>query len=168
MPLALPHKPLTDGPGGLGAAILFAAQESTLPPFEPEQDHTHGPSPLTPLGVPPLHKPSEGAAFRLAPLDVPQMPSILSGFDCKDAAQLTSLPPPLPAHVHIHGPSPVMPVGAPEEHKPAKGADLSAAPLAGPHEPSTIFFVSHETLRLPLLQVQRHGFDPRTALALPP
>jgi hypothetical protein len=106
LPFADPHRPLTATPGGLGGMILLAEHEPTPPPLLPEHDHAHGPSPLTALAVPLLHKPSTGMSFRLVPSAEPHAPSTLLDLVCKDAAQLTSTPPPLPPQVHCHGPSP--------------------------------------------------------------
>ena len=135
-----------------------------MPTPLPEQLHDHGPWPLTALGVPDAQRSVAGASVTCVLALPPQAPST---FSCTLAAQLTVAPPLTPAHVHDHGPLPSTDEGAPVWHNFATGAEPTAAPLAAPQEPSLILAVSQAVFCLPLMQIQFHGPEPRTALALP-
>jgi hypothetical protein len=126
----------------------LAEHEPTAPPLAPEQAQLHGPSvpPLIALGVPEAHRPLVGALLISVPSALPQVPSIFSGLFCAEAAQLTSTPPLPPLQTHVHGPVPSMLDGVPEEHRPEKGAEASAVPLAGPQAPLSVFGVAQEIL----------------------
>ena len=56
--------------GGIGLALQFAVD----PPLYPVHDHVQGPAPETPLGVPTLQRPRDGAVGSVCPFELPQTP----------------------------------------------------------------------------------------------
>lgn len=113
-----------------------ATQLTAPPPFVPEQDHVHGPLPLTALAMPAEHKALFGTVMVGTPLDAPHAPTI-GGGGINGAVQLTVMPPLEPMQLQFQGPSPLTAVAAPVEHKPSFGVDKEATPFTGPHKPLT-------------------------------
>jgi hypothetical protein len=106
-PCAAPHRPTTGGGGMRGAVQL-----TVIPPFSPIQAQFHGPLPLTSVGVPAEQNPARGRETKATPLDDPHTP-LTSGpggggalVITIEAEQVLAIPPFIPEHVHVHGPSP--------------------------------------------------------------
>lgn len=57
-----------------GGALMFALQLAVVPPFNPLQDHDHGPDPERPEKFPALQYPDPGADEYVCPFELPQAP----------------------------------------------------------------------------------------------
>ena len=82
-------------------------------------------------------------------------------------------PPPVPAHVHVHGPMPATKDATPDAHRPVLGAVCAGFPLALPHAPLTAvgpdLLAEQDAVAPPLVpaHVQVHGPVPETGEAAP-
>jgi hypothetical protein len=90
--------------------------------------------------------------------------------DAKGARQLAVCAPgPLPVQLHDHGPLPDTLEAVPDEHRLPEGAEVTARPLALPHEPLLTSWAEHSAVEPPLAPAQfhDHGPLPETLEALP-
>lgn len=127
---------MTDGVANSAFPANGATQPAAAPPFMPEQDHVHGPEPLTGPIIPAAHNPVSGVVRVTTPLAEPQAPSTGAGGK-SGAVQLTVMPPLRPMQLQFQGPSPLTEDTTPDEHKLSTGTEDVANPLAVPQFPST-------------------------------
>jgi hypothetical protein len=155
------------GPGFCGAVGESAWQEAVVPPLLPAHVHVHGPLPVTVEAVPALHRLVVGAVLVVSPFADPHTP--LTAEEDSGAEQLAVVPPLLPAHVHVHAPAPLTAEARPVVHRLLEGAELTATPLALPHEPLISSCAEQLAVVPPLLpaHVHDHGPVPLTAEAVP-
>lgn len=112
--------------------IPGAEHKAVLPPFDPAQDQSHGPPPVTAEAVPASHSPVVGMLLTATPLALPHAP-LISRFAEHDAV----VPAFEPAQVQPHGPLPATAEAVPALHRLVIGALVRSAPFEAPHTPFT-------------------------------
>jgi hypothetical protein len=146
--------------------VSAAEQLAVEPPLVPEQDHDHGPKPLTEEAKPVVQRLVDGALVTPTPLADPHAP--LTGVAGLLAEQLVLVPPLRPVQVQDHGPVPLIGVAVPAVQRLVVGVVETVAPFALPQAPLTAAVLLAEQLAVvpPFDPVHDHDQGPLPVIAV--